>query len=291
MPPLVIAHRGASAEAPENTLRAFARALELGVDGIELDVQVTRDGIPVVFHDFTLTRLTGTRGRLADRTWAELRNLRVGACPDKVGPTGRIARTREFTRCGDEPIPTLADALALTCKRAMVQIEIKKGVPVAPVLAAIRRTASSRNVILASFEPDILREAATLAPKLTRMLIVDSASRYSKREDAKGSRVGTSVIGLSSVALAKEDHPSLVMGHSPLAMHLVQAMVSARASGLSVEHRAATSPLFVETIHRHGAQLWCWTVNNAPEMRRLRAYAVDAILTDDPAKLIKALCA
>src|SRR5579862_4654549 len=151
MSPLVIAHRGASSEAPENTLRAFTRALELGVDGIELDVQVTRDGVPVVFHDFTLTRLTGTRGRLADRTWAELQKLRVGG----------------------EPIPTLADALSLTRGRCILQIEIKKGAPVAPVLAAIRKTASTKDVILASFDSDILREAAALAPKLPRMLIAD----------------------------------------------------------------------------------------------------------------------
>src|SRR5579862_6854257 len=151
MSPFVIAHRGASAEAPENTLRAFARALELGVDGIELDVQVTRDGVAVIFHDSTLMRLTGVRGRIADRAWPELRKLRMQG----------------------EPIPTLADALALMRKRAILQIEIKKGVPIAPVLAAIRRTASAGHVILASFEQVILRQAAELGPKLPRMLIAD----------------------------------------------------------------------------------------------------------------------
>jgi glycerophosphoryl diester phosphodiesterase len=285
MSPLVIAHRGASSEAPENTLRAFARALELGVDGIELDVQVTRDGIPVVFHDFTLTRLTGTRGHLADRTWAELRSLRVGACPDKVGPTGRIARTSELERCGGETIPTLADALALTRKRCILQIEIKKGAPVAPILAAIRKTASAKNVILASFESDILREAATLAPKLPRMLIVDPASRHSKREDAKRSKADHSPFAVPFEALGR----SRVIRDSSLATKLLQAMASAGAPGISVAHQAIPSPFFVETIHRHGAQLWCWTVNDVHTMRRLRDYSVDAILTDNPEKLIKAL--
>jgi glycerophosphoryl diester phosphodiesterase len=252
MSPLCIAHRGASSEAPENTLRAFARALELGVDGIELDVQVTRDGIPVVFHDFTLTRLTGTRGRLSDRTWSQLQKLRVRG----------------------ETIPTLADTLSLTRKRALVQIEIKKGAPVAPVLAAIRKTASSKNVILASFEPDILRQAAALAPMLPRMLIVDPASRHSKREDAKRS---------------KADHSPFGIRNSSLATKLLQAMASAGATGISVSHQAVASRLFVETIHRHGAQLWCWTVNDVRTMKRLSDYAVDAILTNDPAKLIKTL--
>jgi glycerophosphoryl diester phosphodiesterase len=237
-------------------LRAFQRALELGVDGIELDVQVTRDGIPVVFHDFTLTRLTGTRGRLADRTWAQLQKLSVGG----------------------EPIPTLADALSLTRKRCLLQIEIKKGAPVAPILAAIRKTASTKNVILASFEADILRQAATLAPKLPRMLIADKPNRFYTK-NAKDEPSKASVIR----------HSAFVIRHSPLAMHLVQAMVSAGASGISVAHQAVTSPLFVETIHRHGAQLWCWTVNDVRTTKCLRDYAVDAILTNDPVKLIKTL--
>jgi glycerophosphoryl diester phosphodiesterase len=250
-------------EAPENTLRAFQRALELGVDGIELDVQVTRDGIPVVFHDFTLNRLTGTRGRLADRTWSEVQKLRIG----------------------DEPIPTLADALSLTRRRALVQIEIKKGAPVAPVLAAIRKTASTKHVILASFEPDILRETAALAPKLPRMLIVDKPNRFytknAKDEPSKASAIRHSEFGIR--------HSSSTPRPSPLASRLLRAMSAIGAAGLSIDHRAIPSPLFVETIHHHGAQLWCWTVNDSRTMKRLRDYSVDAILTDNPAKLIKTL--
>jgi glycerophosphoryl diester phosphodiesterase len=101
--PLVIAHRGASAEAPENTLAAFRRALALKVDGIELDVQATRDGVPVVFHDEGLRRLTGRIGRLGKKTWPELAALRV-------------AQT--------EPIPNLAQVLALVRGRATVHREL-----------------------------------------------------------------------------------------------------------------------------------------------------------------------
>jgi len=91
--PLIIAHRGASAEAPENTLAAFRRALALGVDSIELDVQVTTDGVPVVFHDASLQRLTGKRGRLTEKSWPKLTLLRVHAT---------------------ESIPRLVDVLRLT---------------------------------------------------------------------------------------------------------------------------------------------------------------------------------
>ena len=81
----------------------------------------------------------------------------------------------------------------------------------------------------------------------------------------------------------------MVIGHSRSALKLLQAMVSAGASGISVSHEAIASPLFVKTIHRHGAKLWCWTVNDVRTMKRLSDYAVDAILTDNPAKLIKTL--
>lgn len=74
---LVIAHRGASAEKPENSIAAFRRALALKVDGIELDVQVTADGVPVVFHDAHLRRLTGRPGRVTNHTWRNLKKLRV----------------------------------------------------------------------------------------------------------------------------------------------------------------------------------------------------------------------
>ena len=69
----VIAHRGASAEERENTLPAFERAIELGADFVELDVQVASDGTPVVFHDLDLARLTPLRGPVRRRTAAELR--------------------------------------------------------------------------------------------------------------------------------------------------------------------------------------------------------------------------
>lgn len=75
--PLVIAHRGASSVEPENTLPAFERAIELGADWIELDVQLTRDDRPVVFHDDDLERLTGSAGALLDHDIKDLANLDV----------------------------------------------------------------------------------------------------------------------------------------------------------------------------------------------------------------------
>jgi glycerophosphoryl diester phosphodiesterase len=219
--PLVIAHRGASAEKPENTLASFRRALALRADGLELDVQTTRDGVPVVFHDATLHRLTGTPGRLTARTWRELKKLRVR---------------------GTAPIPRLADVLALVHGRVVVQIELKRGAKIAPVVRVIRRARAARWVILASFETGLVRAARRLAPEIPRMLIAEGRS------------------------LGK----------------LLRAMTGLGAAGLSLHHRAVRTRATVDRIHRLGGTVWCWTVNTAPAMRRLAARGVDAILSDNP---------
>jgi glycerophosphoryl diester phosphodiesterase len=77
-PPLIIGHRGASAVAPENTMSAFREAIAAGSDGIEFDVRLTRDGVPIIIHDNTLRRTTGLPHRIADLTWSELENLDAG---------------------------------------------------------------------------------------------------------------------------------------------------------------------------------------------------------------------
>lgn len=223
--PLIIAHRGASTEQPENTLAAFRRALVLKVDGIELDVQLTRDGVPVVFHDATLRRLTGQPGRLTAKTWGDLQTLRVH---------------------GTEPIPRLTDVLALTRGHAVVQIELKRGAAVAPVLRAIRAARATDWVILASFELGLLRDAARLAPTIPRMLITTG-------------RGGPTTI--------------------------LRQMAAVGAGGVSVDHRAVTGRSFVETFRARGVALWCWTVNDARIVRRLAGWGVAGLLGDNPVLL------
>ena len=220
--PLIIAHRGASAEKPENTLAAFRRALALEVDGIELDVHVTRDGVPVVFHDATLTRLTGVRGRLASKTWAELSVLRV---------------------LGREPIPRLADVLRLTRGLIVVQIELKAG-PVAPVIRAIKTARAADWVILASFHPQLIAEARTLAPAIPRMLISEGRS-------------------------------------APVT--LVRQLAACGAVGLSVNHEAIRSAVWIKYFQQRGYSVWSWTVNDPALAKRLAGWGIDALLGDDPA--------
>lgn len=160
MKPLVLAHRGASAYAPENTLAAFNLAFELGADGIELDVSLTRDGIPVVIHDDTVDRTTNGRGAVNQFTLAELQRLDA---------SNRMEKYR------GEKIPTLEEALRAVGKRGLVNIEIKStglktdGVEMA-VLAAIENTGAPR-VLISSFNPLALRRMFLLDPRLPRGLL------------------------------------------------------------------------------------------------------------------------
>jgi glycerophosphoryl diester phosphodiesterase len=230
--PLFIAHRGASAEAPENTLLAFQRALAAGADGVELDVQVTRDGVPVVCHDATLGRVTRRSGCIARLTRDELRGVRIRG----------------------EPLPTLAEVLALTGGRAVAQIEIKHGVPVAPVVRAVQRARAAGDVIFASFDAAIVDEVRRLAPGIPRMLI----SGYRR-------------LGRAAPAARVEA--------------LVPILAALGAAGVSIDRRALPSPAFIPALKSRGQCVWCWTVNDPREMLRLAAWGVDAILSDDPALL------
>ncbi|MGH7374824.1 MAG: glycerophosphodiester phosphodiesterase family protein, partial [Candidatus Rokuibacteriota bacterium] len=93
--PLVIAHRGASADAPENTIAAFELAVEQGADGIELDVHLSADEHPVVIHDFTLERTTDGAGPVSEHTVRELKRLDAGGWRDRRFRGQRVQTLQE----------------------------------------------------------------------------------------------------------------------------------------------------------------------------------------------------
>lgn len=124
-----IAHRGAKGQVSENTLASFERALELGCDGIELDVHLSADGELIVFHDQTLERLTGASGNIEDLTLSEIRELLVD---------------------GIHPIPTLREALDLIDGRCLLNIELKTAQTTDPVMDLISESVKS-GVPISSF--------------------------------------------------------------------------------------------------------------------------------------------
>ena len=122
--PLIFAHRGAKAVAPENTLPAFAKALEMGVDGIELDVHSSRDGQLAVIHNFSVNKLTNRRGLVRHFTAAQLAAMDAGS---HLGP--------QFAGTG---IPTLDQVFDLVGNRCLVNVEIKSNSPSFNAITLIR---------------------------------------------------------------------------------------------------------------------------------------------------------
>ncbi len=143
------AHRGASEYAPENTLLSFYTGIFMGANGIETDVQRTKDGVLVLFHDDTLTRVTGEAGTIADYTYEELRrfDVRKGHLTDKI--------------C------TLEDFLANFAHRDLTfAIELKKPGTEEDVAALIRRCGVQEKVVITSFQFDCIRIMRQNAPEL-----------------------------------------------------------------------------------------------------------------------------
>jgi glycerophosphoryl diester phosphodiesterase len=164
VPPLVIAHRGDSAHRPENTLSAFASALELGAELVEMDVQLTRDGNVVVMHDASVDRTTDGHGRLRELTLREVRKLSAGY-PVRFGAT-----------FSGERVPTLTEVLALLRDRARAMIEIKsesvthdeEGGIEAVAIADVRRLGMEKDVALISFDRRALVRCRKIAPEIAR---------------------------------------------------------------------------------------------------------------------------
>lgn len=174
--PWVIAHRGASRECPENTIAAFDEALRQGCDGIELDVQLSRDGVPVVYHDKTLARAGGGRRRVAQLDRDELDALDVGA-----GPGERDRR---------HPIPSLEQVLDGYGRRTRLLVEIKtrEGSTGAPrhlllartVARLVRRMRLDRELLVLSFDPSVLAACAEEAPRLALVLNLKPPRRMTR---------------------------------------------------------------------------------------------------------------
>ncbi len=147
---LVIGHRGASAEAPENTLAAFRLALQHGADALELDVHVTADGVPVVLHDPTLDRTTDRSGAVAVLPWDVVR-VANAAARFRSGASGDAPWSGD-----DIMVPSLARVID-TFPLTPLLIEIKTPAATLPVARTIREHDAARRVVAAAFEAVALR--------------------------------------------------------------------------------------------------------------------------------------
>lgn len=162
--PLNIAHRGASAVAPQNTLAAFRRAAELGADGVELDVRLSADTAPVVIHDAVVDHTTDGTGRVADLPLSALKELDAGSWFDPA--------------FAGERIPTLEEVFEEVGRDLLINVELKPGEDqrVADVVVRlVERHSMVNRVLLSSFDPFILRRARRLAPQIPLGFLYETA--------------------------------------------------------------------------------------------------------------------
>jgi glycerophosphoryl diester phosphodiesterase len=248
--PLVFAHRGGSALAPENTLAAFDNGLALGADGLELDVHLSRDGQVVVHHDPTLERTTNLQGEIWRFTADELARA-------DAGYTFGNGSERPFRGLG-VGIPTLASVLARYQNvRIVVELKVNSRDLAAAVVRVVRDARALDRVCLGSFGMGVLRTARALEPD-----IATSAAREEVRRALYRSWFRWPV---SRVTYAGYQVPELA------------------------GRTRVVSPRFVIDAHRAGLGVQVWDVDTEIAAGRLVEWGVDGLITDRP-DLIVPIC-
>lgn len=224
--PLGMAHRGFSRDGLENTMAAFAAAVELGSTHVETDVHATRDGRLVAFHDALLDRVSDGRGAISSLTWAEVRRVRVG---------------------GSERVPLLEDVLG-TWPGLRVNVDVKDWPAVRPVADVVRRLDALDRVCVTSF--DDRRTAAVrrlLGPDLGRRLATSPGRRGVTRW-----RLGSAVpgpAGLRSARAGTAGHVAVQVprGAGPLRVVTRRSVDVAHRLGVQVHVWTVDDP---DTMHR-----------------------------------------
>lgn len=249
--PLIIAHRGASAFAPENTFAAFRKAIDLGADGIELDVRLAKGGVPVVFHDANLRRLTRLEHRIADVSAEDLNRIEVGSWFNRAFPGRADAR---FTA---ETIPTLAQLLDfLADYRGLLYVELKGGDSVVPTLTEnvcelLRQTNLLPNIVIKSFKLESLRIARRLLPE-------------------------------ARAAALFEPRLPTIFGKRK---HILEEARKCGADEISI-HRSLATKKFLRQAVEFGLPTLIWTADNPVWVKRALNFGISAIITNDPERLL-----
>ncbi len=255
--PAVFAHRGGAGLWPENTLFAFRRAWEMGVDVLELDVHGTRDGYIVVIHDPTVDRTTNGTGAVREMTLAEVQALDAGYW---FTPDG--GQTYPYRGQGIR-IPTLEEVFD-ALPDARFNIEVKSNDP--PIVAAlanlIERKGMTDKVIVGSFRQEIVDELRQRLPNV---------ATFASREEIQSFWV-FHTLGLSRAWRPVPD--------------TLQVPTEYTVQGVRL---TVVSPRFVRSAHALGVRVDVWTINDPDEMARLLDMGVDGIMTDYPDRLLELL--
>mgnify|MGYP005838155569 FL=1 len=275
----VIAHRGASAYAPENTLAAFQRAIDMRADWFELDCRLSRDGHVVILHDNDLKRTTNCAGTVADKTLAELKTFDAGSwfSPDFAG----------------EAIPTLGEALDLAKDRIGVYIEIKSCADEEPLIQELleiignrpRVDKKTRAAMMAAVEA-----SGTPNLELTRKSIAAVRERGMKRQIVIQSF--SPVICFVSCVEAPELRTEFLTFDDKEKPEqwdlLVRYGKLIGVAGFNVDHKSL-SKARLDAFHDMGKSVAVWTVDEEADMRRFATWGVDAIITNHPDRCLALL--
>jgi glycerophosphoryl diester phosphodiesterase len=246
---LIIGHRGASALAPENTLIAFRRALDDGADGLEFDVHLAADGVPVVIHDDTLRRTGLQPGKVADLTTAKLATVDVGSWFN-----GRFPR-RAKPEYAEARIPTLEQVLEL-CRPSKPSLYIElKGHDAAklaePVCRLVAQFAMKGNAIVESFDHRAIIESKRVDPAIRTAALFEPTLRHPK----------------------------------PSGRWLGDRAEAAGADEIALHHSMAGKTVVAELLER-GFPVVIWTADKPAWVDRARRYGIRAIITNDPKKML-----
>jgi glycerophosphoryl diester phosphodiesterase len=238
----IIGHRGASYDAPENTVTSIRLAYQQGADAAEIDIQLTKDGRIVVMHDDTTERTGGPKWKIADKTLSELRALDVGRWKAPAYEGQRI--------------PTLEEILAVVPKGKRLFVEIKCGPEVLPELVRVLREAGrpAKEIVIIGFDLGTMREAKQRMPERPTYWLYGTSPARDKKT-------------------GKTHHPP---------EQLLAICRNAGLDGLDVKFDSRLTRGLVDKLHRLGLKLYVWTVDDAEEAKRLAALKVDGITTDRP---------
>jgi glycerophosphoryl diester phosphodiesterase len=251
--PLVMAHRGGAGLWPENTMLAFERARDLGVDVIEMDVHSTIDGALVVIHDATVDRTTNGTGRISDLTLAELKKLDAGYRWSTDGMKTFPWRGQGLF------VPTL-DEVFTRLPEMRFNIEPKQERPslAKPLCRMIREKGMANKVMVGSFHQTVLDEFRKECPE-----VATSASPAEVSEFLRLYKAGDKA------------------AYKPVVRALQVPEYVAGAQILNKD--------FIEAAHSMKLQVHAWTVNETESMKRLIANGIDGLVTDYPDRLMNLL--
>lgn len=262
-----MAHRGFSFAAPENTAASFRKALETGIDGIETDVHLTKDGIPVIHHNYTVNSTSNGKGRISRMKLEELRSLDFGSYKGK-----------EYT---GERILTLTELLELTKDFDVINVELKSPVKKDPsfvttVLDCVEKSGIADKVMFSSFDSDLLYQVKKASPKFRVGLLTFPES--------SGGMILEALCSL--FAMLPIPNAEQILDSIPDRELTLVEQVDALPFKPDYLHPSYTSvlsnPSLVEEMHKRGIGVNPWTCDKPEEMKVLMDAGVDGIITNRP---------